>query len=207
MTVDQLIGAYGCWTVFVLVGLENAGLPLPGEITLITAAVLAAKAGHPAILWVILAATAGALVGACAGYAIGRLVGFPFLRRHGRRLGLGPRQVKLGQYLFLRYGIAVVFLGRMLAVLRVLTGFLAGVNRMPWRRFLASSAAGALLWATLFGSGGYIVGRRLGELAGPAGIIGMVITAIALVIGIHLLRRHQRELEDAAERALPGDLG
>jgi membrane protein DedA with SNARE-associated domain len=75
--------------------------------------------------------------------------------RYGRHVGVSPSRIKVGQFLFGRHGSKVVFFGRFVALLRILAAFLAGVNHMPWRRFLIANAAGAVLWASVFGIGGF----------------------------------------------------
>ncbi|HLN24621.1 MAG TPA: DedA family protein, partial [Patescibacteria group bacterium] len=137
LPIEQFVTQYGYWAVFLIIGLESAGLPLPGEITLVTAAVIAGTSDSLNISLVLAAAVAGAVLGDNAGYWIGREFGFHLLMRHGAKVGIRERQLKLGQFLFLRHGGKVVFFGRMVAVLRVLAALLAGINRMPWPHFLA----------------------------------------------------------------------
>src|SRR4051794_7544554 len=113
MLVDlqQLIAHYGYVTVALVVAIESVGVPLPGETALVTAALYAGATHNLNIALVIAAATLGAAVGGAAGFAIGRRLGFPFLVRHGGRIGLDQGRIKLGQYLFRRHGGKVVFLG------------------------------------------------------------------------------------------------
>jgi membrane protein DedA with SNARE-associated domain len=73
-------------------------------------------------------------------------------------------RIKLRQYLFLKHGAKVVFLGRFIALLRILAAFLAGLNRMPWRAFLIANAGGGVIWAAVFGIGGYFFGKVLLQL-------------------------------------------
>src|SRR4051794_29852177 len=93
------IAAYGYWAVLLLVGLESMGLPLPGETALVAAAVYAGTSQELNILGVIAAAAAGAVIGDNVGYEIGRFVGFRLLVRHGPRIGLDEKRLKLGQYI------------------------------------------------------------------------------------------------------------
>lgn len=204
--IQQFLTQYGYWAVFVLVGLENAGIPLPGEIILVSAAILAAATHEMDIALVILAAATGGVLGANLGYWIGREYGFRLLLRHGRVAGIGERELKLGQYLFLRYGGKVVFFGRLVAVLRVLAAILAGVNRMPWPAFMISNVGGGVMWAALYGGGAYLLGSRIKSITGPVGVVCLTLAMIALVLGLRYIRGHQRALEEAAERALPGPL-
>ena len=115
-------------------------------------------------------------------------------------------RIKVGQYLFREHGEKVVFFGRFVALLRILAAFLAGVNRMPWRDFLVANAAGAILWATAFGLGGYYFGKLLFQMHSALAMVVFVI-ALAAFFGFgYLVRRYEHRLIEVAERALPGPL-
>jgi len=90
----------------------------------------------------VVAAAAGGIVGDNFGYWAGRRFGRPLLQRYGRKVHLDRRRLKLGEYLFRRYGSAMVFFGRFVALLRALAALLAGANRMPWGRFLVFKTHG-----------------------------------------------------------------
>ena len=201
--IQQMLATYGPWALAVIIGLESMGLPLPGETALILASIYASTHDRN-IAIVIAAATAGAIIGDNIGYMIGREFGFRLLRRWGPRLGLTDGRVKLGQYLFMRHGAKVVFFGRFVAILRVLAAFLAGVNQMPWNRFFAANAAGAIIWATVIGMAAFTLGRGIQNIEGPLGIAGIALAVVALVTGAVFLKRHEAELQVEAERALPG---
>jgi len=204
--IARLLAAYGYGLIAVTVGLESMGLPLPGETMLVLAAIYAGTTGHLDISLVIAAAAAGATIGDNGGYWLGREFGTRLLLRHGHRFGVTAARIKVGQYLFLRHGGKVVFFGRFVALLRILAAALAGANRMPWRRFLVANASGALVWATVFGLGGYLLGDQARRLSGPAGVALLAVAlAIFFAIGI-AIRRHHAHLEAAAEKALPGDI-
>jgi membrane protein DedA with SNARE-associated domain len=140
------------------------------------------------------------------GYLIGSRLGFPFLLRHGGRIGLDPPRLKLGQYLFRRHGGKVVLIGRFVALLRILAPFMAGVNRMAWGHFFVCNAIGAGLWATAFGLGAYLFGKEIEHLAGPVGIVLLAIGAAAGVAAFVYIRRHEAAMVEEAERAMPGPL-
>src|SRR5437870_781930 len=140
------------------------GIPLPGETILVLAAVYAAA--DPTLnIWIVIGAAAvGSIIGDNAGYWIGKRYAYALLTQYGRHIGMSVARIKLGQYLFRQHGGKVVFFGRFVALLRILAAFLAGVNRMPWRDFLVANAAGAVLWASIFGMGAYYFGKLLFEL-------------------------------------------
>jgi membrane protein DedA with SNARE-associated domain len=202
----HLITAYGYWAVLVLVGLESMGVPLPGETALIAAAVYAGTNHELNIVGVIAAAAAGAVIGDNIGYEIGRVVGFRLLVRYGPRIGLDEPRLKLGQYLFRRYGGALVFVGRFVALLRTFAALLAGANRMPWPRFFFFNAAGGTVWSSIFGLGGYLLGSSVHRISGPIGVGLFMLGLAAAVTAVVFLRRHEQALLKEAERALPGPL-
>lgn len=204
--LHRLITTYGYAMVGGMVGLECLGLPLPGEATLITAAVIAGTSQSLDLYLVIAVAVAAASIGTSIGYWLGRDVGYSLILRYGRYIGLTERRIRLGQYLFLRHGGKVVFFGRFIPVLRALAGLLAGVNRMEWRRFLIANATSALVWASIYGFGGYLFGHEIHHLARPVAIAAITVVLLGGLIGIVVIRRHESQLEDAAERALPGPL-
>jgi membrane protein DedA with SNARE-associated domain len=204
--VHHLIAVYGCWIVFLLVAVEGAGIPAPGETALISAAIYAGTGHELDIAKVIATAALGAVLGDNLGYWLGRWLGTRLLLRYGRYVGLDDAMLKLGQYLFLRYGGVIVAGGRFVAVLRTLVPFLAGANRMPWRRFFPFNLCGGVLWAGAVGSAAYALGHEMHRLKGPVGIALAVLAALLLAIGIDQVRRHRRRLQEEAERALPGPL-
>jgi len=202
----DLISTYGCWAVFVIVTLESMGVPLPGETMLIAIAIYAAKSGQPHIATVIAAASAGAILGDNIGYWIGRKLGYPLVVRYGHFLRLTEPRIKLGQYLFLRYGGRIVFLGRFVAEIRTFGALLAGINYMDWRRFLLANTTSGIIWATVYGLGGFLVGDKIPDLLGPMGIALFVVVIIVAVAMFLFLRRHEKRLQAEAELAIPGPL-
>jgi len=154
VTVDALLQTIPPIAVYlvvgVVIGLESLGIPLPGEIALVSAALLASR--HTLDInpvGVAAAATAGAIIGDTIGYSIGHRYGMGLFERLGRRFPkhFGPGHVALAKRLFTRWGVWAVFFGRFIALLRIFAGPLAGALKMPYRRFLAANATGAIFWA------------------------------------------------------------
>jgi membrane protein DedA with SNARE-associated domain len=153
LTAELLIGlfiAYGYWIVFTAILLDNAGLPIPGELMLLAFGAVA-KTGHLDLVLGLLIAAAAALAGDSLGYWIGRLGGARVIARVGRTPRFAPGRT------------SVVF-GRFVIGARVLMAPLAGLNRMPFSRFLVFDGAGSLVWAGLFILIGYGSGVTLGTL-------------------------------------------
>lgn len=204
--LPHVLRTYGYGAVGGLVALESMGIPLPGETILIAAAVLAGTQHVLNIWFVVASAAGGAIIGDSIGFLIGREVGYWLLLRYGSYVRLTVPRIKLGQYMFLRYGGAVVFFGRFVSVLRCLAAFLAGANRMHWPHFFAFNAAGGIVWATAYGLGAYLLGKTVSHLAAPVGIAIGVIAVAAVIAAGWFLHRHEAELEKRAEVALPGPL-
>jgi membrane protein DedA with SNARE-associated domain len=137
-------------TVGLVIGLESLGIPLPGEIALVSAALLSSRENLDiSPVWVGVAAITGAIIGDSIGYSIGRRYGMSLFERLGTRVPkhFGTGHVALAKQLFSRWGVWAVFFGRFIALLRILAGPLAGALHMRYRHFLAANAAGAICWA------------------------------------------------------------
>jgi membrane protein DedA with SNARE-associated domain len=201
--LTHLLAAYGYWAVFLCIAAESAGLPLPGETMLLAAAVYAGTTHQLHVALVVMAATAGAIVGDNLGFLAGRHGGYQLVQRYGRYLRLDERKLALGRYLFLRHGGTVVFYGRFVAILRMWAALLAGTNGMAWRRFLLYNMAGGLTWASLYGLGGYMLGSSAQRLGGCAGTVTLGLGALVTVAVTLVLHRHQKRLSAEAQRAFP----
>lgn len=203
---SDVLRTYGYGAVAGVIAIESMGIPLPGETILVAAAVIAGTR-HVLNIWlVIVAAAAGAILGDNLGFWVGHKLGYWLLIHYGRYVWLTEPRIKLGQYLFMRYGGAVVFFGRFVSVLRCLAAFMAGANSMRWPPFLFFNAAGGIVWAAVYGLGAYYLGKEVSRLAEPVGIaIGVVAVAILIAAG-RFIHRHEARLEQQAEAALPGPL-
>ncbi|GAA0394366.1 DedA family protein [Microbispora corallina] len=163
MHVDEWLQTIPAVWVYVLVGavvgLESLGIPLPGEIVLVSAALLSAKGVVSPVL-VGICASSGAIVGDSIGYAIGRKGGRALFDRLGRRFPkhFGPAHIAKAEQMFTRWGMWAVFFGRFVALLRILAGPLAGALHMPYWRFLVANVLGGALWAGGTTAGVYYLG-------------------------------------------------
>ena len=202
--LNQLVADYGYFAVAVSIAIESMGIPVPGETILVLAAIYAATNSGLDIYLVATAAAIGAIVGDNLGYWLGSHYGDPLLQRYGRHIGVTEPRVRLGQYLFKRYGAAIVFFGRFIALLRILAAFLAGMNRMDRRLFLFANAAGGIIWAAVFAFGGYAFGKVVFEVHGKAGPI-LIGCAAAVFFGVGLwLRHYEQRWQALADLDRPG---
>jgi membrane protein DedA with SNARE-associated domain len=203
--LHDFVANYGYFAVFIIVGLESAGVPMPGETALVSAAIYAGQGGLD-IKWVIASAALGAILGDNAGYWVGREFGFPLVLKYGRTIRLDEPRLKLGQYMFQRHGGKIVFFGRFVAVLRAFAALLAGINRLAWPRFFLFNALGGIVWASIFGTGGYLLGHAFEHYAKPVGIAALICAVIGAIVASRFIAIHERRLLAEAEAALPGPL-
>ncbi len=206
MNINHLVSSYGYLAVFILVGIESLGIPLPGETALVAAGILAGEKHHlsPWLLWAV--ASAGAVIGDNIGFLIGDKGGYRLVRRYGPKVHLDEGKLKVGRYAFDRYGIQVVFLGRFVSILRTYAAFLAGTNHMRWRRFLPANGAGGVVWAGLWTWLAYFAGTGLSRVSGTINVALGVVAVVAVVAVFVILRHKTKQLVATAEAAYPGPL-
>ena len=200
----QLAQTYGIWFVAALITLECSGVPVPGETTLIGSALYAATFHKVSVWMVIAAAIFGAIVGNIIGYSLGRMFGYRMLIRYGSYLRLSEPRLKVGQYLFNHYGIAVVIVGRFVPLLRSMAPLLAGVNRMPLQPFFAATIVSAVVWVMFVGVVAFYFGQEIMRLSTTAMIIvGLLVVVLLATIAV-LISRHESQLQIKAEKEIPG---
>ncbi|MFJ9213963.1 DedA protein [Streptomyces sp. L-9-10] len=185
--------------VGVVIGLESLGIPLPGEIVLVSSALLASQHGdiNPYILGA--CATAGAIIGDSIGYAIGRKGGRPLLARLGAKFPkhFGEAQIAMAERSFQKWGMWAVFFGRFVALLRIFAGPLAGVLRMPYWKFLIANVLGGIVWAGGTTAVVYSVGVVAEAWLKRFSWLGLL---LAVLIGIASMLILRNRAKKAAER-------
>jgi len=199
----HFISVYGIWIVAAFITLESIGFPLPAEAALIAAGLFAA--GNPDLnIWLLIAVgIAAAIIGEVIGFWIGRRFGYQLLQRYGDRLGLTEGRVKIGQWLFARYGGRFVFVARFLPFLRNMAAVLAGTNSMAQHSFYLASASAAVAWIMAYGLAAYSFGAALMAVASPAAIcLSLAAATIVLSLPVVILRYEERLLA-RAENELP----
>ena len=186
----DLFARYGYAVVFFGVFLENAGLPVPGETTLLAGAALA-KFGYLSLPVVIATAIGGATLGDNMGFFIGRWGGRALAERHGWRIGLTRRRLKEFDRFFERHGAKTVFIARFVTGLRVFGAVLAGGSGLRWRRFLFYNATGAVAWSTAVAAVGYALAYSWSTLERWVGRSGVAGLATILALGVLALWRRR----------------
>lgn len=205
MDIEAWLATIPPLAIYVLVTsvilIEMLGVPLPGEVILVSAALLASQ-GHVDPLWVGVCATVGACVGDLLGYVIGRRGGRPLLGWLGRRFPrhFSPHHVELAERSFDRWGAWAVFFGRFVALLRMFAGPLAGVLRMPVWKFLAADVPGGVLWAGGTTAVVYYAGKVAEAWLHRASWAGLLVcAALCGIVSLAFLRRRARRAARTAQ--------
>ena len=203
--VTRIIAGYGYYAIFAVIASESAGVPMPGETVLISAAVYAGTRHGLDIRLVVLAAASAAIVGDNLGFWVGRRFGQGLLDRYGPRVGLDARKQALGRFLFKRYGGAIVFFGRFVALLRTYAALLAGANGFPPGTFFLWNALGGIVWASVFGFGGYLLGQGIERIAGPVGWVALALALVGAFALWRFYKAHEERLLSTAEQDMASE--
>jgi len=183
--LEGLFARYGYWIVAAGLLLENAGVPVPGETTLLLAGFLAYSRHELYPPYVILVGIAAATLGDNIGYLIGCRFGRPLLYRYRRVLHIPAGTIARAERLFERRGAPAVFFARFITGFRVVAGPLAGILHMHWPRFAVFNFFGAAVWVTAVVAAGYFFGSKFETLLrwfGRSGTVLLIAAIIAIVV-------------------------
>jgi membrane protein DedA with SNARE-associated domain len=190
--VQPLLEQYGYLGVAGMLFLEDFGVPVPGEIMLIAAAVFAG-AGQMNIAVVFVVAVLAAVVGDNIGYVVGHFGGRPLAERFGRYVFLTPQRLDRAENFFNAHGGKIVTVARFIDGLRQINGLLAGIVGMHWLKFLAYNALGAVLWVGTWCAVGYLAGEHIAEIYDTfERYKWFVVAAVVVVVAIVIARRVRR---------------
>lgn len=177
---------YGYWAVGAALLIENAGIPVPGETILLLASFLAFSQHELQLPWIIVVGTIAATLGDNIGFALGYYGGRPVLERYRTAFRIQDATLARGEELFARYGTVTIFFARFVFGMRIIAGPLAGVLRMPWRKFTVFNFLGAAVWVTVISGAGYLFGQHLSRLERDIRLFD-VVAAILVLMGLGLL--------------------
>lgn len=165
--IDSLLHYFGNLSyldIFVLMAMESSIIPVPSELVMIPAGVLAANNGLDPFLATLVGGV-GSVVGALANYWIlGRWLGRPFLEKYGKYILITKEKYQKSEALFLKNDRFYTFIGRLIPVVRHLISIPAGIFRMRMIPFVSITFLGATLWCGILVALGYYFGDTVKEL-------------------------------------------
>ena len=186
---------YGYWAVGAALLLENTGIPVPGETILLLASFLAYSQDELQLSWIIAIGIVAATIGDNLGFVAGYYGGRPLLERYQNIFRLKSATLLRGEKLFARYGAATVFFARFVFGMRIIAGPMAGVLRMPWKKFLIFNFLGAALWVSVISCAGFLFGRHWDRLEDAIKRLDLAVAigAIVAIVGLWLWNRRKRK--------------
>ncbi len=181
--IFKWIESGGYFGVFALMLLETVFPPIPSEVIMPLAGVVAAR-GHLSLPWVIVAGTAGAMVGNIIWYGAAKALGLtrfrPLIERYGRWLTLDWAEIERAHRLFDKHGGSLVFIGRMLPTVRSLVSIPAGLLKMRFVPFVLWSTVGSAVWTAGLATAGWVLGTEFDHVETVLGPLSLaVIVALA----------------------------
>lgn len=178
--------------LFVILFIESLGIPMPSEISLLTAGYLASR-GQLTLPLIILVAGLGSTLGALVSYAIAMRGGRHLIVRYGGRVGITDTRLAEAERFFQRYGWLAVAVGRVVSGVRALISYPAGLFQMKLLPFVLATLAGALVWPFLAAGAGFLLGPHWKEvLALTSRILWILVPVALLLIGFLIWRRRRR---------------
>lgn len=186
------VAQYGYWAVGAALLLENAGIPVPGETILLLASFMAYSEHDLSLPWIIVVGTIFATLGDNLGFALGFHGGRPLMARYQSLFRIQQSTLDKGERLFGRYGAATVFFARFIFGMRIVAGPMAGVLRMPWKKFAVFNFLGAAVWVSVISSVGYFFGRHWERLQREMKRFDVAVAVIVVIVVVFLWWRGRR---------------
>ena len=173
---------WGYWGVFLLMAMESSIFPVPSEVVMPPAAFWAAQ-GKMSFWGVVLAGTAGSWFGSAVTYWVAQWLGLPFLRKFGRFFLLSVDKLALGERWVTQFGVAGVFVARLLPVVRHLISIPAGLFRMKFLPFSVVTTVGAGIWCTILSwFGEKILGDSPELLQSPEAMVAVMKDKLSWIV-------------------------
>lgn len=186
----QYVEAWGYWGVVVFMAMESSIIPVPSEVVVPPAAIVASQEGASMSFWgVVLAGTVGSYIGSVVMYVCALLLGRPLVLRFGKYFFMPPHKVEKAERFMQKYSSAGIFFARFLPVIRHLISIPAGMARVNFLTFSLATIVGSAIWCWVLAWFGDKVGsEHPGIMESPEALIDAVKAESHLVVlGVVLL--------------------
>lgn len=204
-TVRYLLIHWGYWAVVLGLLAESAGVPVPGETTLMFASFLAHKNTGLHLAWIILFGIAAAVSGDNVGFWLGRALGSTLIRWIQKIFRMDDQGISAARSLIKRHGRTTVFLARFIFGLRTVAGPLAGVLGMDWKSFLLFNFLGAAAWVTTMAVTGYVFATEFQTLLGYFEKASWAMSLGVLLAGYLFWRHYKAEYARKSQHPADND--
>lgn len=193
---------WGYWGVIILMAMESSIFPVPSEVVVPPAAMLAADPSSGMTLWgVIAAGTFGSWLGSAITYAAALWLGRPLVLRYGKYFFMPAKKVEAAEVFLAKYEVSGIFFARLLPVIRHLISIPAGLIKMRFGMFSLVTSLGAFIWCAILGFYGHSIGQRNPELLkDPEALVktikheslGVIIAIAVLCVLFFVMKRLSR---------------
>ena len=194
----SLVSRFGLAGILVTMAGESAGLPISSEIVVPLGGALSSQ-GRLSFWAVVVFATIGNLIGSLVAFWLTRRYGEVVVMRYGRKVGVRQSHVNMARRFFNRYGLAAVFIGRLLPVIRTYISFPAGLSRMSYLSFSAVTFVGAFPWNLGLAYAGLQLGKNYHYIEKNFGWVSIVFLVIVVAILGALFVLGRRVAEEVPE--------
>jgi membrane protein DedA with SNARE-associated domain len=179
----QSLDTGGYWLVALLMAIESSIVPLPSELVIPPAAIIAQRTGNMSLAGIVLAGAIGSWVGATAMYWVSRWAGRPFVMRYGKYFFIPPAKVEQAERWAAQFGSFGIFASRLLPVVRHLIGIPAGIVRMSYLKFSLFTLLGSGIWCGVLVWVGLKAGQDEALMRGELHRIAIWMIAALAVLG------------------------
>jgi membrane protein DedA with SNARE-associated domain len=206
--IESLLALFeqlGYTGILLLMLLESTVFPVPSELVMIPAGVLAAQGRMDPFVAVFMGIV-GSLLGAMINYWVGFKLGKPVLDKYGKYVLLPPHRMARVEKFFLKHGEISTFTGRLLLGVRHLISIPAGLAHMNLTRFVGFTVLGSGIWVSVLVALGYFAGRELdqvtdaeikalwGRYSTPI-TIGLILFCLVVIAAYIFWHRHRRRAD------------
>ena len=165
--IIAVISGLGYGGVFFLMTAESVLIPIPSEVTMTFAGYLASTGRFNLILLIIVGALAN-LFGSILAYGLGywgeEHVVREWIKKYGKWLLISEHEFDVSQKWFKKYGEGIVFISRVLPIVRTFISLPAGIYEMSFLKFSLFTFLGSLIWSGILAYIGYVLGENWHQL-------------------------------------------
>jgi membrane protein DedA with SNARE-associated domain len=219
--ISSVYSALGYWGIVLFMGIESACIPLPSEVIMPVAGFFIAKnlpnGAHFNLYWTAAAGGLGCVWGSVAAYYAGLYGGRPFIMKYGKYILIRGRDLDRADRWYAKYGIAAVFIARLLPIIRTFISFPAGMHRVNMPRFVAYTFIGSFPWCLALAYVGMVMGRHTqdvekvrkavsGYFHGADVVIGIILAVMFILWLRHHLRPDEEDMGKSEVETEPASL-
>ncbi len=191
----NFINQIGYFGIFVGMFLESTAFPLPSELVIIPAGIVAAK-GHMSLSIIIIAGTLGNVAGAVFSYYLAEFAGRAFLFKVGKYLFVKPETIIKVEDYFKNHGPISVFIGRLLPGVRHFISLPAGIAKMDIKLFLLYTTIGSAIWTTILAFLGFEIGENMDLIKQYIHVIVsacVILCALTVIAYVFFVKRKRKQ--------------